>query len=214
MPGTLKRAVARSPDVSRCRLGLRLPTPGGLAFIGGEKACGKAMLACGRSDWMLEPGSADGFAVRPSGCYSTYKMTMTHVHTMASRFLSQRVLRVAAFVSLAIIVGMSIVPGSSRPTVEVAGLLIGALGVIEHILGYAVCGGLFVLGFAHWRTSLVFLALAGLAFGLETVQMVVPERTAKVSDAVLSAAGAALGICVALWLRRYWMKLADRSTGR
>jgi hypothetical protein len=133
---------------------------------------------------------------------------------MTSRFLSERVLRVGALVSLAIIIGMSIVPGSNRPTVEVAGLLVGALGVIEHIIAYAVCGALFVLGFANWRTSLVFLALAALASGLEIVQMFVPERTAKVSDALLSAAGAALGICVALWLRPYWMKLAHRSTGR
>ncbi len=122
--------------------------------------------------------------------------------------LSQRLLRAGALISLAIIVGMSIIPGDSRPTVEIAGFLIGALGVIEHIVGYAVCGCLFSLGFTYWRASLIFLALAALAFGLEIAQMFVPARTPKVSDAVLSAAGAAFGICLALWLRSYWAKHA------
>jgi hypothetical protein len=122
--------------------------------------------------------------------------------------VSQRLFRAGALISLAIIVGMSLIPGDSRPTVEIAGFLIGALGVIEHIIGYAVCGSLIALGFPHWRASMIFLALAALAFGLEVAQIYVPARTPKISDAVLSAAGAALGICLSLWLRPYCAKHA------
>ena len=92
--------------------------------------------------------------------------------------------------------------------IEIGGLLIGALGVIEHIIGYAVCGCLFTLGFANWRSGVIFLSLAALAGGLELVQMLVPDRTPKISDAILSAAGAGLGTCLAVWIRRqpYWAK--------
>jgi hypothetical protein len=116
----------------------------------------------------------------------------------------RRLARAGAIASLVIIIGMSIVPGSNRPTVEIGGLMIGALGVIEHIVGYAVCGALFVFGFPYWRASLVFTALTALAAGLEITQIFVPDRTPKVSDAILSAAGAGLGICMTLWLRRFW----------
>lgn len=123
---------------------------------------------------------------------------------MRQPFLLQRLLRAGALVALLIIIGMSIVPGGQRPTVEVGGFLIGALGVIEHIIAYAVCGWLFTLGYAHWRASLIFVALAVLAGGLEVVQIFVPDRTPKLSDAVLSAVGAGIGICLARGLRPFW----------
>lgn len=125
---------------------------------------------------------------------------------MIQRLFPLRLLRTGALVSLAIIIGMSIVPGGSRPTVEVGGLLFGALGVIEHVAGYAVCGCFFALGFAQWRASMIFVGLAALACGLEVAQMFVAERTPKVSDAILSAAGVALGIYLAIWLKPYWSK--------
>ena len=125
---------------------------------------------------------------------------------MAQPWFSQPLFRLGAFASLAVLVAMSVVPGGSRPTIEIGGLLIGALGVIEHIIGYAVCACLFTLGFTRWRVALIFVCLAALAGGLELVQMLVPGRTPKVSDAVLSAVGAGLGICLAMWIRRqvYW----------
>jgi hypothetical protein len=131
---------------------------------------------------------------------------------MLTRLVSQRLIRAGAVTALAIIIGMSIVPGGHRPTMDVGGLLIGALGVIEHIVGYAVCGSLFALGYTHWRASLIFVALAGLASGLEVVQIFVPDRTPKISDAIFSAAGAGLGIGAALWLRPYWTKYLYNKT--
>lgn len=132
-----------------------------------------------------------------------------------SWFFSFKLLpRVGAMASLAVIVWMSVVPGGSRPTVEISGLLIGALGVNEHIFGYAVCGGLFALGFPHWRAALIVGALAcSRGRGLEIEQSFVPDRTAKVSDAALSTAGAALGVYLAEWLRPYWEKRLDNLNG-
>ena len=100
------------------------------------------------------------------------------------------VLRLAALASLAFIVGASLVPAEVRPTV-------GATGMVEHMLAYVACGFLFATGFSQFRSTFVWIWLALLAGCLELAQLYVPGRDARLPDAIMSAAGALMGVLAA-----------------
>ena len=120
------------------------------------------------------------------------------------------VLRVAAIGSLLAIVAASAVPPNYRATVEIVGS-----GVVEHVIAYAICGFSFVLGFTQRRAVFVFFGLAVLAGLLEFAQVYVPGRHARISDAVMSAAGAGLGILLARFIgQRYAIILTGAACSR
>jgi VanZ family protein len=67
--------------------------------------------------------------------------------------------------------------------------------IFEHVGAFAVMGFLFSLTYS--RTTLVCLLVLGTAVILELFQLVVPDRDARVIDAVEKLIGGGLGIIAA-----------------
>lgn len=106
-----------------------------------------------------------------------------------------RRVRIAAWGATCLIALASVVPGDFE-------LRTGAPSVLEHFLAYALAGGLF--GFAYLHRQLVIVAgvlIIG-AFVLELAQIVVPGRTARLLDALVSGSGAVAGVAAGTYLRR------------
>ena len=120
---------------------------------------------------------------------------------MASRTFVIFAFRVAALISLLVIIWASLVPAEVRPTV-------GAKGVMEHMLAYAGSAFLFAIGFAQLRAMLILIGLAVLSGCLELAQLYVPGRNAQFVDAFMSSAGAGLGLLVASVVRAmHWERI-------
>jgi VanZ family protein len=118
--------------------------------------------------------------------------------------------RLVALSLVAIIVALSLVPGSERPHT-------GASGRFEHLMAY--CGATFAICIAAARPPLasIVAAFSLLAGAMEITQRFIPGRTFKLVDWVASSAGAALGAVMAaavLWAIRGALRLrASRSGG-
>jgi VanZ family protein len=67
--------------------------------------------------------------------------------------------------------------------------------ILEHVGAFAVIGFLFSV--THTRTTLVCLLVLGSAVILEFLQLVVPDRDARVIDAVEKLIGGGVGIIAA-----------------
>jgi hypothetical protein len=104
----------------------------------------------------------------------------------------------AQIVALVLLVAglfLSIGPGRFRPYT-------GIPHGIEHFVAFAILGLPFGFGFPH-RWLLLSLAAIAAAAGIEALQLVVPGRHAYLTDVVINAAGACLGIwlgALAAWL--------------
>jgi VanZ family protein len=75
---------------------------------------------------------------------------------------------------------------------------------LEHVAAFALLGLAFGLAYPDRRMLLALIGVAVAAL-LETLQLVVPGRHAYFSDFVINAAGAWVGIALAIlfdWLRR------------
>jgi len=101
--------------------------------------------------------------------------------------------RAVALAAVAFIVIASLVPAPSRPHV-------GVPGELEHFAAYLLTGYACGMGWPsradRLRSALALIALAGL---LEFLQLWVPGRHCEVIAALISGAGAAIGVmCAAL----------------
>jgi VanZ family protein len=102
--------------------------------------------------------------------------------------ISQKYVKYALWLSLLIIVVLSLVPGDARPHT-------GASGKFEHFIAY-LGAGLFIAG----RYQLLFLRLifwagtAALSFILEFFQQFVPGRGPDPLDALASSSGLTTGV--------------------
>jgi VanZ family protein len=111
----------------------------------------------------------------------------------------QNLARVSAWLVLAIIAVLSLVPPTARPTAGVGGL------TIPHALEHA---GIFFLdglafgvaypGYERWL-SIEAVAFCG---GIELAQLMVPGRHARVSDFVVDVVAACVGILASSVLTR------------
>jgi VanZ family protein len=122
---------------------------------------------------------------------------------------SLSLLRVIAWLCVATIVVLSIVPGTHRPHVLPAPKL-------EHLAAYFVVGAVLVVGFLEQgRYILTGLCLTFLAGALEIAQLSIPGRESKLSDWAISSLGAWAGIgtvLFAVWALRHFAQSHQRRS--
>ena len=97
----------------------------------------------------------------------------------------QRVSTIAGWLALAFIVFATLSPIDDRPVIAGA--------QFEHFAAFAVVGLAFGLAYPR-RVFLVATLIVIGAFGLEALQLLTPDRHARVLDAVVKAAGGICGI--------------------
>jgi VanZ family protein len=132
---------------------------------------------CPRSDIALTRGALPVFAE----CFGGSVLSLT------STF------RTAWWVGLAAIVVLSLVPGSERPQNA-----LGLPGQYEHLLAYMLTAGAFGLAYRKTTIRVALLALLVICAALlETAQIWIPGRTARLIDFGTSSTGAGLGLLVA-----------------
>jgi VanZ family protein len=96
--------------------------------------------------------------------------------------------RVAAWLGLVTIVVLTLVPPTLRP-------VSAAPSVLEHFVAFLLVGGAFAWGYPRYRLSLIAASIVCIAV-LELLQLFVPGRHARVSDFVVNAIGACIGIAL------------------
>ncbi|MBR1132222.1 VanZ family protein [Bradyrhizobium iriomotense] len=94
--------------------------------------------------------------------------------------------RIAAWASLIVIAYATLSPLRGRPTVPVSSNL-------EHLAAFAVSGALFCLAYPR-RTPTVLILVVGSAALLEVLQLITPDRHARILDAVQKIAGGVVGV--------------------
>src|ERR1700722_8859494 len=97
----------------------------------------------------------------------------------------QKVSIAAGWLALVFIVYATLSPIQDRPVV--------AGPQSEHFAAFAVMGLAFALAYPN-RILLVVAIVVGSAFGLEVLQLLTPDRHARVLDALVKAAGGICGI--------------------
>ena len=109
----------------------------------------------------------------------------------------QKLATVAAWCCLAFITFATLAPADLRPTLTRTEPNLVVL--LEHVAAFAVLGALFSMGYPrrYWFVcGLVFSS----AISLELLQIIVPNRDARVIDAIQKLAGGGAGIFAARWL--------------
>jgi hypothetical protein len=99
-----------------------------------------------------------------------------------------RVLRLSAWLALAVLIVVTAGPISLRP---VSGFPIP----IERFLAFLSAGGLFGLAYPRHRARSILIVVA-FALGLELAQHLVPQRHGLLGDALVKAAGGVLGVLI------------------
>jgi VanZ family protein len=103
------------------------------------------------------------------------------------------VARISAWVLAAIIVVLSLVPPGLRPET-------GAPHDLEHFAIFVATGLVFGLGYAR-RYGIVAIFLVVFAGTIEIAQLFVPGRHARLSDFVVDALAACIGLLATLLVR-------------
>ena len=97
----------------------------------------------------------------------------------------QRISTAAGWLTLAFIVYATLSPISARPEVSTPH--------IEHFAAFALMGLAFALAYPS-RLLLVITIVVGAAVGLEAIQLLTPDRHARVVDALVKTLGGISGI--------------------
>ena len=102
----------------------------------------------------------------------------------------------AFWICVALILSLSLVPGTMRPHT-------GASGHLEHVMAYAITGAIFIPG-ARGPISMLMAAvgLCWLSGALEIAQLWIPGRTGEIAGFVWSSAGAWFGLLIGHWIWR------------
>jgi hypothetical protein len=112
-----------------------------------------------------------------------------------------RTVQVLAYVAVAIIIVLSLVPGSARPQT-------GAPGPGEHVIAYLITAFLFGLRGASISNlialGIILVAGAGV---LETAQQWVPGRNAQLGDFIASSIGVLTGLASGGALSPFYRRL-------
>jgi hypothetical protein len=98
----------------------------------------------------------------------------------------QKVAVAVAWLALAFIAFVTLSPIGVRPSV--------ASPHLEHFAAFALTGLALALAYPN-RILLVVCIVAGAAFGLETLQLLTPDRHARAADALVKSLGGISGIC-------------------
>lgn len=99
----------------------------------------------------------------------------------------QRVSIIASWLALAFIIYATLSPINARPVI--------ADPQFEHFAAFALMGLAFALAYPN-RVLLVFTIIMAAAVGLETLQLLTPDRHGRVMDALVKALGGVCGISV------------------
>jgi VanZ family protein len=91
-----------------------------------------------------------------------------------------------------VIVALHVVPATYRPVTAVSHNL-------EHLAIFIVLGMAFGLGYPHRSRALAF-ALPLFCFAIEVVQLWIPGRHARLTDLLINAAAAVLGLWIAVFM--------------
>jgi hypothetical protein len=110
--------------------------------------------------------------------------------TFARRNLD-RASRISTWFCVVLIVALSLVPGSERPTT-------GLTGGWEHLIAYAGAGLFATLAYHRLIWAIVGLSL--LSFAMEYLQNFVPGRQPAILDAFISTAGGTAGAALAMFV--------------
>jgi VanZ family protein len=105
--------------------------------------------------------------------------------------------RISAWASLCFIAYATLSPLRDRPTLPIS-------SNVEHLAAFAVFGALFCLAYPR-RIPTVLIFVIGSAALLEVLQLLAPDRHARILDAVQKIAGGLLGVftgCAILYLAR------------
>jgi VanZ family protein len=102
--------------------------------------------------------------------------------------------RAVAWALLISIVVMTVVPPSLR-------VVTGAPHNVEHAMIFLITGAAFGLGY-ELRLNVMYAAAVVLCACLEVVQLAVPGRHARVSDFLVDAVAACMGIAISWSVRR------------
>jgi VanZ family protein len=100
--------------------------------------------------------------------------------------LRKSLLRTAAWACLAFIAYATLSPLRDRPT-----LLISSN--VEHVAAFMIFGALFCLAYPR-RIPTVLIFVLGSAVSLEVLQLLTPDRHARILDGVQKIAGGVLGV--------------------
>lgn len=111
----------------------------------------------------------------------------------------ERLSLIVGWLLLALIVFVTLSPVQQRPVL--------ASLQVEHFVAFGVMGVAFALG-APRRMLLVASMMIASAFLLEGLQLLTPDRHARVLDAAMKAAGGVFGVIVA-WLVASWLNLIE-----
>jgi VanZ family protein len=106
-----------------------------------------------------------------------------------ARFLARLIPRVAAWFLATLITVLSLAPPSLRPET-------GTPHNFEHFAVFYITGFAFGIGYDRNR-RLLSLTLVAFAATIELAQIFVPERHARVSDFIVDAAAACIGVLLA-----------------
>jgi len=99
----------------------------------------------------------------------------------------QRISLAIGWLTLTFIIFATLSPAGARPSVSSPHL--------EHFAAFAFMGVAFVLAYPN-RILLVMLIVVGAALGLETLQLLTPDRHGRAVDAFIKALGGISGICI------------------
>jgi len=111
--------------------------------------------------------------------------------------------RAAFWICVAIIVYLSLVPGSMRPHTMVS-------GHAEHFIAYAGTGFLFAIGSRLRERIIVALGLAALSGLVELTQLAIPGRTGEFAGFFYSTLGAWSGLLAGAAAWACWRGYAMR----
>jgi hypothetical protein len=128
-------------------------------------------------------------------------VSLTREMSAAMRIIA----RVGGWVLVAAILALSFVPPTLRPDT-------GAPHDVEHFAIFCATGMTFGVGYRSRR--LISIALVAFAGAVEFGQIFVPDRHARLSDFVVDAAAACIGVLFAAVAARAQTKVPNMSAGR
>ena len=103
--------------------------------------------------------------------------------------------RLAAWIGVAALIVLSLVPGQYRPHTPFP-------GQVDHFMAYALAGAAAALGYPRPRSRIWWqIALTAFACAAEILQHWIPGRSPSPLDAIASSAGLAAGLIVASLFR-------------
>jgi hypothetical protein len=112
-------------------------------------------------------------------------------------YLLHRIILIGAWVCFFFVAFATLVPLHLRP--QVSHVETWSSVLVERVGAYAILGVLFSISYPR-RYRFICAVIFGSAVVLEALQVFVPDRDARVMDAVEKLMGGGLGIAIASWL--------------